>query len=64
VKHSGTNNTAGFEPVADVSRLRDRHGFCAYPWQLGTGQAGIANARAMVIADSKLHHRWPEESLP
>jgi hypothetical protein len=55
---------AGFEAAAGAARPHAGHGFCAYPWQIGTSRAGHTVTRNVMITDSKLHIRWPQEPSP
>jgi len=59
-----TSTVAGFHAAAGAARLHAGHGFCAYPWQIGTSRAGHIVTRNVMITDSKLHLRWPQESSP
>ena len=58
------STTAGFAAHAAGSRPHAGHGFCAYPWHVSPARAGHLTQNSMVIADSKLRFRWPEESSP
>lgn len=59
------STTAGFAAHAVGSRPHAGQGFCAYPWHVAaTTAVGHVTPNSMVIADSKLRFRWPEESSP
>jgi len=59
-----TSTVAGFQAAAGAARPHAGHGFCAYPWQIGTTRAAHIVRRNVMITDSKLHTRWPQESSP
>jgi hypothetical protein len=59
-----TSTVAGTHAAAAAARSHAGHGFCAYPWHVGAVRAGQSEFRNVMITDSKLTLRWPQEPSP